>query len=168
MNAEKYHLAQVNIGRMIAPLESPVMAEFVAQLDEINALADNSSGFIWRLQSNEGNATCFRAYEDDLILFNMSVWESVEQLKNYVYRSAHGEVMKRRRDWFEKIDKMIMAMWWVEAGHIPTISEAKQRLDYLQKNGESEFSFTFKKIFEPTESEFETENLITLNPCSAI
>jgi hypothetical protein len=144
-----YQIVQVNIARMIAPLEDPLMAEFVALLDEINAIADRSPGFIWRLQTESGNATYLRPYEDEGILFNLSVWESVEQLKEYVYRSAHSEVMRKRRQWFEKFDGPSMALWWVEAGHIPTIAEAKERLDNLQKYGESELSFSFKRLFAP-------------------
>src|SRR5215471_12224675 len=117
----KYHIAQVNIGRILAPLDDPMIAEFVALLDEINAIADRSPGFVWRLQTESGNATDFRPYEDDRILLNLSVWESVEQLKEYVYRGAHSEVMRRRREWFEKFDGPFTALWWVEACKIPTI-----------------------------------------------
>jgi hypothetical protein len=145
----KYHIAQVNIGRILAPLDDPMIAEFVALLDEINAIADRSPGFVWRLQTESGNATDFRPYEDDRILLNLSVWESVEQLKEYVYRGAHSEVMRRRREWFEKFDGPFTALWWVEAGKIPSIAEAKERLDHLQKQGESEFAFSFKRPFFP-------------------
>src|SRR5437764_12962530 len=116
MQSEKYHLAQVNIGRMVAPIDDPSLVEFVDLLDEINALADRSHGFIWRLQSSEENATVVRPYEDDRILFNLSVWSSIELLKAYVYKGAHAEVMRRRRQWFEKFDGMYMALWWVKAG----------------------------------------------------
>src|SRR5574341_824674 len=97
-----YPLAQVNIGRILAPLDGPIMAGFVARLDEINALADESPGLVWRLQTEEGNATDLRPYDDDRILVNMSVWESLEDLKAYVYKSVHAEVMRQRRQWFEK------------------------------------------------------------------
>src|SRR5215467_9633137 len=145
------HLAQVNIARMKGPLESEVMAGFVARLDEINALADRSPGFVWRLQTEEGNATYLRPYDDDRILVNLSVWETIEQLKDYVYKSAHGEVLRQRREWFEKFSGMYMAMWWVEAGNIPTVVEAKYRLEYLQQHGETPHSFTFKQIFKPSD-----------------
>ena len=151
MISSSYHLAQVNIALMRAPLDDPSMAEFVAFLDEINALADRSSGFVWRLQTEAGNATYLRPYDDDRILFNLSVWQSIEQLKEYVYKSAHGAVMRRRREWFEKFDGVYMALWWIKAGRIPTIEEAKQRLDYLRERGESVQAFTFKNIFPPTE-----------------
>lgn len=144
-----YHLAQVNIGRLLAPLDDPQIAGFVARLDEINALADSSPGFVWRLQTAEGNATGLRPYEDERIIVNMSVWESIEQLKDYVYRSAHAELLKRRSEWFEKFDGVFAAMWWIEAGHIPTVEEAKQRLDHLYKHEESEFAFSFRKSFPP-------------------
>ena len=143
------------------------MAGFVALLDEVNRAADQSPGFVWRLQTDEGNATYLRPYDDDRILFNLSVWESVEQLKAYVYKTAHGEAMRQRRDWFEKFDRMFMALWWVEAGHIPTIGEAKRRLEYLEDHGETVHAFTFKRIFPPAESEDEGFIMLPASPCSA-
>jgi hypothetical protein len=169
MVPQLYHLAQVNIARMLAPLTDPIMEEFVARLDEINALADQSPGFVWRLQGEAGDApaTYLRPYDDDRILFNLSVWESIEQLKEYAYKTAHGEVMRQRQQWFEKLDSMFQAMWWVEAGHIPTIAEAKQRLEYIQKHGETAHAFTFKRPFLP--AELTEENLVAfpLCPCQA-
>ncbi len=144
-----YNIAQVNIARMRAPLEDAMMAGFVSLLDEINALADRSPGFVWRLQTESGNATYLRPYEDERILFNLSVWQSLEQLKDYVYRSAHGAVLRQRHEWFEKFDGMYMALWWIKAGHIPTVDEAKQRLEYLRKHGASAQAFTFKQSFPP-------------------
>ena len=143
MPSLNYHLAQVNIARMRAPLDDPLMAGFVSRLAEINALADQSPGFIWRLQTAEGDATYLRPFADDRIIFNLSVWESIEQLKDYVYRSAHSEVMRQRKDWFEKFDGMYMAQWWIKAGHKPSVIEAKARLRYLEKHGESVHAFTF-------------------------
>jgi Domain of unknown function (DUF3291) len=144
-----YHLAQVNIARMVAPLSDPLMAGFVAKLDEINALADASPGFSWRLQTPEGNATAFHAYEDDLILFNMSVWTSLEALSHYVYalESEHRQVMKQRRRWFERFDGPYMALWWIPESHIPTIEEAKARLESLRLSGDTAFAFSFKHPF---------------------
>ena len=113
---------------MKAPLEHEVMAGFVARLDEINALADRSEGFVWRLQGSGGNATYLRPYDDDRILFNLSVWESIEHLKNYVYRSAHAELIKERKQWFEHFEAAYMALWWIPAGHVPGVDEAKKRL----------------------------------------
>src|SRR5215831_7752287 len=97
-----FHVAQVNIARMNAALDDPVMAGFVARLDEINALADRSPGFVWRLQTSAGNATYLRPYDDDRILFNLSVWRTIEQLKQFVYVSAHAQLLRQRREWFEK------------------------------------------------------------------
>jgi heme-degrading monooxygenase HmoA len=146
-----YQLAQVNIAKMRAPLDRPEMAGFVARLAEINALADASPGFVWRLQTEAGDATYLRPYEDDRILFNLSVWESIEQFKDYVYRSAHREMIQQRREWFEQMESMHMAMWWIGAGLIPTIEEAKQRLEHLRQHGETAHAFTFKRIFQPTD-----------------
>jgi hypothetical protein len=163
-----YHIAQVNIARMHAPLDDPIMAGFVARLAEINALADESPGFVWRLQTEEGDATYLRPYDDDRILFNLSVWETIERLKEYVYRTAHGEVMRQRRQWFEKFDGMYMAMWWVKSGHIPSAAEAKQRLEYLQEHGETVYAFTFKRTFPATEREEENTILSPLRTCTAV
>ena len=143
------HLAQVNIGRMRAPLDDPVMHGFMSQLDEINALADHSDGFVWRLQGADGNNTYLRPYEDERIIVNMSVWESVEQLRAYTYNTAHAELLKHRREWFEKFDRVFLALWWIPAGHIPSMEEAKQRLASLDERGPTPFAFTFKTWFSP-------------------
>lgn len=142
-----YHLAQLNIGRALGAMDDPVMAEFVSQLDEINAIADSSPGFIWRLQTDDGNATAIRAYDDERIIVNMSVWESLEALTAFVYGSAHRPVMRRRREWFERFDGAYMALWWVEAGHIPSIAEARERLEHLHAHGPMPFAFSFKHAF---------------------
>ena len=146
------HLAQINIGRLKAPLDDPSMFGFVSKLDEINALADRTPGFVWRLQTEEGNATSLRPFDDDRIALNMSVWESLEALRRYVYDGAHAEVLRQRRDWFEKFDRVYLALWWVPAGHIPSIDEAKIRLASLEKNGPTPFAFTFKTTFTPEEA----------------
>jgi hypothetical protein len=143
-----YQLAEVNIARMLAPLDAPLMAEFVAQLDVINALADASPGFVWRLQTSEGDATALRPYEDDRILVNLSVWADLPALSAFVYKSRHRQVLQQRRRWFERLNEFHLALWWVPAGHIPTIEEAKERLDYLRTHGESPYAFSFKKSFE--------------------
>jgi hypothetical protein len=144
-----YYLAQVNIARMQAPLHDPLMADFVAQLDPVNALADNSPGFIWRLQTPEGNATDIRPYKDELILFNMSVWASLNEYSSYVYASgtSHREVMKQRRRWFQRMEGPYTALWWVPQGHIPTVEEAKERLEYLRIHGETAYAFSLKTPF---------------------
>ncbi len=147
----EYHIAEVNIARIKGPMDGPVMAGFVARLDEINALADRSPGFVWRLKTAEGNATYLRPYDDDRILINMSVWQTVEQLQHYVYGTAHRELLRQRQDWFDKFVGAYLELWWVPAGHIPSIDEAKKRLAYLDKYGPSQFAFTFKNIIQPDE-----------------
>ncbi len=142
-----YHLAQVNIARMLAPLTDPLMAGFVAWLDTINALADSSPGFLWRLQTSEGNATALRPYEDELILVNLSLWASLPDLTAFVYKSQHRFAIQQRRQWFERFDGPHMALWWVPADHIPAVEEAKERLDYLRVHGETPYAFSFKKPF---------------------
>lgn len=164
----KYHLAQVNIGRVKAPIEDPVMARFVARLDEINALAERSPGFVWRLQTSDGNATYFRPYpHDDRILINMSVWESVEALRHYVYKTAHAELLRQREAWFEKFAGMYMALWWVPAGHRPGMDEATKRLAHLEQYGPTQFAFTFKKTFEPDEDFQQGIDWAAFKPCPA-
>jgi hypothetical protein len=163
----KYHIAQVNIGRIKAQLDDPLMAGFVARLDEINALADNSCGFLWRLQTPESNNnTYLRPYEDDRMLLNMSVWESVEALKEYVYRTAHAELLRRRHEWFEKIS-VYAALWWVPAGHLPGVDEAKKRLAYLEVHGPTQFAFTFKSIYPPDEQFQQNIDWSSFRPCPA-
>lgn len=142
-----FHLAQMNIGRMLAPLDDPLMEGFVSQLDSVNALADASPGFVWRLQTAEGNATAVRAYEDERIIVNMSVWEALEALSSFVYASAHRPVMQRRRQWFERFDGPYMALWWVPRGHIPGVAEGRERLDHLRAHGPTPFAFSFKTPF---------------------
>ena len=142
-----YHLAQINVGRILAPIDDPLMAEFVAQLAPINALADSTPGFVWRLQTESGDATSIRIYDDEMIAVNMSVWESVESLREFAYKSAHSGVMRDRKRWFEKFDGLYMALWWIPAGHIPSPQEGKERLEYLRQHGDGEYAFSFKNIF---------------------
>lgn len=144
---KKFHLAQVNIALLKAPIDDPLLAGFVARLEEINTLADNSSGFIWRLKTEQNDATSIRPYDDDRILINLSIWDTPESLREYVYQSAHSDVMRQRKMWFDKFEGMYYALWWIRRGDIPTIEEAKHRLDHLQKHGESGYSFSFAKIF---------------------
>jgi len=147
-----YHLAQVNIARMLAPLTDPLMAGFVAELDAINALADNSPGFLWRLQTSEGNATDIRPYEDDLILVNLSLWASLADLSTFVYKSRHRQVLQQRQQWFQRFNGPYVALWWVPSGHIPSVEEAKERLSYLNTHGETPYSFSFKKPYPAPEA----------------
>jgi hypothetical protein len=164
----KYHLAQVNMGRVKAPIDAPLLAGFVARLDEINALAERSPGFVWRLQTPEGNATYFLPYpHDDRILINMSVWETAEALRHYVYQSAHAELLRQREAWFEKFAGVYLALWWVPAGHRPGVDEATKRLAHLEKHGPTQFAFTFKKIFEPDEQFQSRIDWASFEPCPA-
>ncbi len=151
-------LAQVNIGRLAAPLDSEQLAGFVAALDPVNAVADAAPGFIWRLRTQEGNATSLRVFEDaegadGAILVNMSVWESVEALGAYVYGDAHLAVLRRRREWFEKMKDAYAALWWIERDHIPTTGEAENRVRHLREHGPTPYAFTFRTHFPPPESD---------------
>src|SRR5919202_1411701 len=128
MSTPEYQLAQVNIALLREPLDSPLLADFVAALDPINALADASPGFVWRLQTEDGNATAIRAFDDDTMV-NMSVWESLAALRSFVYSNrAHLDVMRRRREWFVTHAEAFQVLWWVPAGHIPSVAEAEERL----------------------------------------
>ena len=165
----RYHIAQVNIGRVKAPIEDPLMSGFTRRLNEINALADRSPGFIWRLQTSEGNATYFRPYpEDDRILVNMSVWETIEELRHYVYKTAHAEMLRQREMWFERFVGMYMALWWVPAGHRPGIDEAVKRLAHLEKYGPTQFAFTFKTTFQPDDEFQQGIDWSAFRPCPAL
>lgn len=147
-----WELAQVNIARMLEPLESELLKDFVANLDPVNAEADNAPGFIWRLKSEDGDATSIRAFEWDTngsagVLVNMSKWESLESLKDYVYKSGHVAVMRRRFEWFHKVAEATTVLWWVPAGHIPTTAEAEQKLLLLREAGPTPEAFTLRASF---------------------
>ena len=145
----EFHLAQVNIGILRAPLESPEIADFVALLDPINALADGSPGFVWRLQGEGGNATDVKAFGDQGIIINMSVWRSLEELRDFVYRSDHVHVLRRRREWFEKLAEAFLALWWLPAGRLPTVAEAEWRIGLMRQHGPTAEAFTFRSPFGP-------------------
>ena len=144
-----HQLAQINIGRVRGPLDGEVMREFMEALDEINALAERSPGFVWRFKTDAGNATPVQAYADPRLLVNLSVWESVESLRHYVYRSRHGRFFARRSNWFEKFDAPHLALWWVPKGALPTLEDAKRRLEMIAANGDSPAAFTFARIYSP-------------------
>lgn len=144
-----YHLAQINIARMRYPLDDPRMAGFTNRLDEINALADDAEGFVWRLQTNEGNATDIQVFDDQWIIVNMSVWKSIEALRHYTFKTAHVELLRNRKAWFEHMDSPAVAMWWVSEGYLPTPAEAKEKLALIEQIGASADSFTFAKPFAP-------------------
>lgn len=137
---------------MKAPLESPAMADFVGNLERINALAEQSPGFVWRLQSGEGDATAFRPLGES-VLVNVSVWADVPSLARYVYRTAHVEIMRRRREWFESMETSQTVLWWAPAGHRPSVEEAIERLELLRANGPSPAAFTFAQAFGPPDAD---------------
>lgn len=142
-----YELAQLNTGFIRGPIDSPLMAEFVANLERINALADASPGFVWRLKTEAGDATAIRPFDDPNQLLNMSVWRDVDALRRFIYRSAHAEILARRREWFERIEGPIMVLWWVPRGHRPSVEEAVARLELLRAKGASPEAFTFRQTF---------------------
>lgn len=162
-----FQLAQVNIGRARGEMTDPVMAEFVAQLPAINALADQSPGFVWRLQTEDGDATAVRPYEDAGILINLSVWADLPALRAYVYRSAHAAVMRRRREWFERFERVYVALWWVPPGHRPPVAEAVARLAHLEQHGPTAFAFSFAEPFGPDGFPLPREGVTRDDTCPA-
>ena len=137
---------------MLAPIDSPQLADFVAGLEPVNALADAAPGFVWRLQTDDGDATAIRPYDDERVMVNMSVWESLDTLKAFVHGDEHIAYLRRRREWFERMDEAIVALWWVPAGHVPTVAEAKDRLALLERVGPSPAAFTFRTAFPAPEA----------------
>ncbi len=143
-----YQIAQINIAKMIGVnIDDPIMKEFVDNLDNVNQLAENSEGFIWRLKDENNNATDFNPYKDEQIIINISVWENIEALENFTYKTFHTEFLKRRKEWFSKYGEAHYALWWIKNNEFPTIEEAVKRLDYLQKNKETNYAFSFRKRF---------------------
>ena len=145
----RYHVAQINVANAVADLDSPLMAGFVSRLEEINALAEQANGYVWRLQSYAGDATSIRVFDDPRTLINMSVWETPEDLKNFVYRTAHVELIRDREAWFSRLSEQHQAVWWVPAGHLPTAEEGRQRLLQLRRQGPSATAFTLARPFPP-------------------
>jgi len=144
-----HHLAQVNVGRLLAPVDSEQIAGFVALLPPLNALADAAPGFVWRLQTEQGDATSIRTDPDPLIIVNMSVWESAEALWGYVYRSGHIEAMRRRREWFERHLQPYQALWWLPAGTLPSVEDGLARIEWVRRHGPTPEAFTFREAFDP-------------------
>jgi hypothetical protein len=143
-----YHIAQINIARMHGVnINDPIMQEFVDNLVPVNQIAEASPGFIWRFKEDGGNATAFNPYNDERIIINWSIWESVEQLEAFVYKSFHTEIMKKQRQWFEKLGKPHYVIWKIPVGHIPTFEEANERLEHLEKHGPSAYAFNFRAKF---------------------
>ena len=143
-------LAQLNVARLVAPIDSPELVGFVAALDAVNALAEAAPGFVWRLADESGNATAVRPWGQDIIV-NMSVWASADALRAYVFGAGHVEVLRRRREWFVPMGSAHLVLWWVPAGHRPCLEEARDRLDRLDADGPTADAFTLRSLFAPVE-----------------
>jgi hypothetical protein len=148
-----YDLAQINIARLKAPLDSPQLKDFVDNLDPVNADADAADGFVWRLQSDSGNATDVPVLGDDWLIINMTVWRDINALTAYMYQGRHREMLARRREWFERLQEAVTALWWVPSGHRPTVAEAEQRLLHLRTHGATPYAFTLRTSFAPGTAE---------------
>jgi hypothetical protein len=148
----RYQLAQLNVAELKAPLDSPELKDFVDNLDRINALAEASAGFVWRLKGDGNDATSFRPMGENIIV-NMSVWRDVAALRDYVYKSAHVEIMRRRREWFARMANAYMCLWWVPEGHTPTTAEAVAKLQRLREHGPSPESFTFAEAYSAPDAQ---------------
>ncbi len=149
MSQGEWHVAQVNIAIPLEPLDTPALEGFVALLEPVNALADSAPGFVWRLQTEDGDATSIRAFDDDRMIINMSVWESIEALWSFVYDGDHLKAMRRRREWFTRLAESHMALWWVPAGELPTVADSELRVAALRADGPTPYAFTFKRRFGP-------------------
>lgn len=148
-----WELAQLNIATLLAPIDSPTLADFVSELDRINAIAENSSGFVWRSQSENGNATDMANDFGDDVVANLSVWRSVDELHNYIFRTAHAQMMSRRKQWFKMMRETYAVLWWVPLGHRPTLSEARMKLELLRSRGPTPAAFTFRETYpKPSQS----------------
>jgi hypothetical protein len=162
-HGDRVHLAQLNVGRLRAPMDDPSIDDFRDNLEPINALAEGRPGFVWRLQDESGNATGIKPYGDELEIVNLTVWESIEALSDFAYRSDHKDVMRRRREWFLPMEEAYLALWWVPVGHRPSVAEAEDRLRYLRTLGPTPEAFTFRDRFPPRD----TFNYLTQSSKSA-
>ncbi|MEZ9346726.1 DUF3291 domain-containing protein [Vibrio splendidus] len=144
-------LAQLNIALAKYPLDAPEIKEFVDNLELVNGIAESSEGFVWRLKDESGDATNIKAFDDPNMIVNMSVWDSVDSLKNFMFRTHHRDFMRRKGDWFHRLPEDTYVLWWIEEDHIPTLEEAIKRLEHLREIGDTPYAFTFKTNF--TESE---------------
>ena len=143
------HLAQINVGRLLHPIDDSRIAGFVDNLDRVNALAEQSPGFVWRLKDESGNATNISAYEDPSIIVNMSVWESPEALYDFAYKTVHRSFVQRRKEWFQLFGAQYLALWWIEEDHLPDIGEGQRRFAHLERFGPTAWSFNFRKLHPP-------------------
>lgn len=152
-HTREMHLAQLNVGRLRAPMDDPLIDDFRVNLEPINALAEASPGFVWRLQDESGDATSIKPFGDELEIVNLTVWESVEALADFVYRTGHVEFLRRRREWFEGPTQPIMCLWWIPEGTVPSVDDAIERLEHLRAHGPTPSAFTFRTRFEPGEDD---------------
>ncbi|MFG1667542.1 DUF3291 domain-containing protein [Streptomyces sp. Y7] len=148
-----FALAQVNIGRLKAPLDSPQLKDFIDHLDPVNADAEAADGFVWRLQSDSGDATDVSVFGDEWLIINLTMWRDTNALTAYMYQGRHREMLARRREWFERVQEAMTALWWVPAGHRPTVAEAESRLLHLRTNGPTPYAFTLRTSFPPQGAE---------------
>ncbi|MFG2551865.1 DUF3291 domain-containing protein [Streptomyces sp. NPDC048581] len=149
-NPEAAHeLAQVNIARLKAPLDSPQLKDFVDNLDPVNADAEAADGFVWRLKGDSGDATDVSVFGDEWLIINLTMWRDTNALTAYMYQGRHREMLARRREWFERVQEAMTALWWVPAGHRPTVAEAESRLLHLRTNGPTPYAFTLRTSFPP-------------------
>ena len=146
-SAAAYELAQVNVSRLRFPLDSPELKDFVDALDPVNASAEAADGYVWRLQSEGGDATDIKVFGDDWLIINLTVWRDTNALTAFMYQGQHREMLARRREWFEKVAEAMTALWWVPAGHRPTVAEAEARLLHLRANGPTPYAFTLRTSF---------------------
>ncbi|MEU6088080.1 DUF3291 domain-containing protein [Streptomyces sp. NPDC047085] len=151
-NRPAYELAEVNIARLKFPLDSPELKDFVEALDPVNAMADAADGFVWRLQSDTGNATDIPVLGDEWLVVNMSVWRDMNALTAFMYQGQHRELLARRREWFERLEEAVTTLWWVPAGHRPTVAEAEERLLHLRAHGATPYAFTLRTSFPAQEA----------------
>lgn len=149
-----HHIAQVNASLPREPLDSRRLADFVAALDPVNAVGEAAAGFLWRLQTEDGNATAVRFLDDDRIIVNLTVWESIEALGEFVFGNrAHLDVLRRRRHWFVPPTQAMVALWWIPAETLPTVADAEQRLLHLREHGPTPYAFTFREPFSAPDAE---------------
>jgi len=165
LRAADWHVAQVNIALPREPLDAPLLADFVAALAPVNAIADASTGFVWRLQTEDGDATAIRAFGDERLIVNMSVWESVEALRAFVYGDAHAAVLRRRREWFARLAEPETALWWEPAGATPTVADAEERLGHLRAHGPSPHAFTLRDPRPPPAARRPVSRAGASRPC---
>lgn len=160
MSTANFHIAEYNIARLNAPLDSPSMKEFVDFLAPVNTFAEQSPGFVWRLIAPDGQSSTYLppAYEDPMIVTNFTVWKDIESLKNFVYQTVHTYFLRSRKKWFKQVAEYQTVLWWIPAGYIPTIEEAKEKLIHLQEHGATPTAFTFQALFDENGNSIKREN----------